>query len=123
MIQALLSFYVVGVIFGFSVSLNNLFSSIAGSKIVRFLIDFLMLISWALVYFCVTLAYRDAQFRYTDLLVTFVGILTYIFTVYKPLNRILERIGIKLNKKVKKLSKKLKMDKICFKKLLHFNKK
>lgn len=92
------------------------------NKVLRIIFDFFMLVIWGIVYFCITLAFRNAEYKFIDTFVTILGILTYLLTVYKLLNPLFNNIGRKLNKRVKILSKKLKFDEKSFKKLLHFNK-
>lgn len=109
-------------VFGATLSLNDFICALINNKFFRIFIDFLMLVIWGIVYFCITLAFRNSEYRFLDTFVTISGLLTYIFTIYKLLNPLFNNIGGKLNKRVKILSKKLKFDEKSFKKLLHFNK-
>lgn len=108
-------------IFAVSFSLNDLVNAVFKNKYLRFVLDFFIVVIWAIIYFCVSLAYRDCVYRFTDSFFTILGFLSYFLTIYKPLNRVFNKIGGKLNKAVKKQIKKLKFDKKSFKKLLHFN--
>lgn len=100
----------MGVIFGAMLSVNQIVFFVFRSKIFQAVFDFLMLVSYALLYFCVTLAYKNGEYHSFDSILTLTSFLLYIVAVYKPTSKLIDKTGRKLNLKLKSLKKLLHLD-------------
>lgn len=89
-------------------SLNSIITSLVKNKPFQFIIDFFMLVVFAIMYFCVTLAYKNGEYRSFDFFTMVFSFSVYMLLIFKPTSKVINKICGKLNKMVKKISKKLK---------------
>lgn len=111
----------LGLIFGATFDFFSMFLAMFSNKIVKAVFDFLMMLLWAVLYFCVMLGYNDGEYRYYHSVVTLLAFILYMITVHKVMGRVFHGIGGKINTSVKRISKKLKLSKKSLKNLLHFS--
>lgn len=116
--KALIAFFVLGLIFGVGLNFATLLGVFFRNRIIQFVIDFVVMICFSVLYFCITLAYMDGEYRFYDSVAAFLGFLLYFVTIYLPTTRILNKKSGKLNKWVKTVSKKWNFDEKSFKKVL-----
>ena len=102
-------------------NVNGFLSALLDSKLLSAVIDFVMLLCWAVMYFCVMLAYKNGEYRFLDSLITIFSFLLYTSTVYKLIGTVFNKFGKNINKIIKKLLRKLKIGEKSLKKLLHFH--
>jgi hypothetical protein len=88
----------------------------------RFVLDFFMMIIWALLFFTTLIGYNNGEIRGVFFLICCIGYLLYSVTVRNIISKPFCLLATKVNKLVNLFFKKLKISKKTFKKLLHFGK-
>lgn len=100
MIKSLVVFIVLGVVFAFLFYAFTFVEKIFKNKIFTFVLDTLLMIIYALSFFCFLIGYCNAQFRFYYLVMLALGFDIYIFTFHKLFQKPAKRLNRKLNKKL-----------------------
>lgn len=79
----ILSFMILGAVFSFVFSVVTDVEKIIGSRVVTFVFDVLMFLSFSVVFFCFVLGFGTSGFRYYHLLFTVLGFALYRLTVHR----------------------------------------
>lgn len=109
MLDIIITFFVLGVIFGAIYDFFRFFRLLFKNKIVWFVIDFIYMIIISLLFFINLLAFNNGMVRYYFIILPFLGFLLYIATIF--------RLTLKIEKPVSLIIRK------SFKKVLQFIKK
>ena len=104
----LLSFVALGVVFGFVFSLVTLVENILLSRILSFVLDIFMLLSFAVVFFCFVIGFETDGFRLYYFLLTLLGFVLYRLTVHRLFSKFNRKLVDRLSLKRRKFTKRLK---------------
>ena len=104
----LLSFVALGAVFGFVFSLVTLVENILLSRILSFVLDVFMMLSFAVVFFCFVIGFGTDGFRLYYFLLTLVGFVLYRLTVHSLFSKFNRKLVGRLSLKRRKFTKRLK---------------
>lgn len=100
MIKSLVVFFLLGVIFALMFYVVTFVENVFKNKVFTFIFDVILMIAYALIFFCFLLGYCNAQFRIYYLFMLILGFALYYFTLHKFLQKPAKRLNRKLNKKL-----------------------
>ena len=98
------------------------FETVFYHRVIRFILDFVMMIFFTLLFVCVLIAYNNGAMRMMYLLASVTSFTVYLLTLHRLLFPVLKLLASPFRKFLKFLSKKLKNSKKSFKNLLHSGK-
>ncbi|WP_448921049.1 spore cortex biosynthesis protein YabQ [Eubacterium sp.] len=104
----LLSFVALGAVFGFVFSFVTLVENILMSRIISFVLDIFMLLSFAVVFFCFVIGFGTDGFRLYYFLLTLLGFVLYRLTVHRLFSKFNRKLVDRLSLKRRKFTKRLK---------------
>ncbi len=104
----LLSFVALGSVFAFVYSLVTFVENAFLPKVLSFILDVLMMLSFAVAFFCFVIGFGADGFRYYHLLLTLIGFVLYRQTVHRLFIKTNRRLANKVSAKRRKSTNRLK---------------
>ena len=104
----LLSFAALGAVCSFVYCAVTFFEKLLSLRILSFVLDVLMMLSFAVVFFCFVIGYGENGFRFYHFLIAALGFFAYQMTVHRLFRNLENKIANKLSVKRKSFTKRLK---------------
>lgn len=102
-LDTVISFFVSGVIFGAIYDFFRFFRLLFKNKIVCFILDFIYMIIISLLFFIDLLGFNNGMVRYYFIVLSVLGFLFYIFTVFRLTEKIEKPVSLIIRKSLKKV--------------------
>lgn len=103
MLDTVITFFVSGVIFGAIYDFFRFFRLLFKNKIVCFIIDFIYMIIISLLFFINLLGFNNGMVRYYFIVLSLLGFLFYIFTVFRLTEKFEKPVSLIIRKSLKKV--------------------
>ena len=104
----LLSFAALGAVCSFVYSAVTFVENLLSLRVVTFVSDIIMMLSFAVAFFCFVVGYGEDGFRFYHFFITLLGFLAYRLTVHKLFCKFECKISNKLSIKRTSFTKRLK---------------
>lgn len=103
MLDIIITFFVLGVIFGAVYDFFRFFRLLFKNKVLNFILDFLFCIIISVAFFIVLLGYNNGMVRAYYIILTAAGFCIYIFTVFRLTEKIQKSVFSAVRKTLKKI--------------------